>query len=1188
MPLTDKATDVARETAMDPRRSSRTARRFLPVLLLAGLLGATLLAGCTFFKFKPLTVDDVDEDSPQSPAAITLSDPQIYSRETLVNDRRREADYLKDLIEGSKDAVFEPQIRRDLRLLTSTVVALRAAYDPLAGRQAGRKDELAELQQKTEVAQQLKALAEARVALEEAQKRLDEIDAKASAVMAEGTSSGDTPSPDTPDGNAEQPADDGSGDGNGDDTPDGAQESKTKGIFSDLAMLKTDVDQLEKIIAALPEPAEVRQASVKATPQEIFHDRQAYRAELRGALAEVELDDAHDLGQNSLYRLQFRATVLPGAHQRQMGVARLTLEPPELDQDDVLELYKTWLGHVTYRLNQPAAGGLQHDRSYLLMGMGLERSLFHSTNLKLRTEDTDLFVALPPGIYAKWKKVTQKTCPGSGPKADPEASEACPCVTSDLADSCPDLAVIRDKVDRALSFVHRIEEHCRTLPSLGARCEPPRDEEAHDHWELLQDLAAIEPFMSASLRGLGDVGSIDSKTERHVTGLIEKIIDGADTLDRLRYLFLAKCRHCPDGLGRGASIASQAGAVPQAFVDAVVRPFSDPKAICRPRSTGGNHCRLGVAHGGADVYATAPVELAQRISTTSSAVRSFESAVALAAALPTHGLEAGASLRRLRATQSDIEAIESLPLVVGFAERRTRPPSPGPDWSRKAKTCTSEDRCEKDDQATDTTLEFTPQRWPIAEDPQFGWVFGPQATIDAKERQLRLRRPVVNYPVTVDLSIPGWWPRVRLVLETAWVKSWHGGQVIDPLGDKMSEPKVTRFPLYLPLNRADLDGLTEYLAQKTVGGALPYTAIAAVSPAKITTCRDDVTFLVYGANVWRSSVGYLNGLEADSIRVLPDMAGVAVTFSSLKEGLPQIPGSGGKARLTLWTRNGASSRDVTVIDPKAAGLTCGKPEKPGLAFAVAKHALVPEAKDEGQEKDKTSKTWKATVKIVTGALPPGYNHLGIFVRPTKPLTEGAMHTWSPKVDKTATRDDEKAGNKTVQMVKGPLDLSTLDLKTGDTLEASLVVTPAPNAEGKRYAVDGELVYYAKAKEAQIRVQTEKLETLGTIDLLLPYRYDIAYPDLRGGKVTFGLEADALGEYTLSFREPKPSSLPKGDEKDDAKRVLHLQLVLLGKDGSPVKDQAKIDSFLSASRTLSVTIGGGDELPETTGSVNLEK
>jgi hypothetical protein len=160
---------------MQPR--ARTCLRRIASSLLA-FAGLYVLSACGGGKYRPLTVDAINELPPQRPAVTTLSDPQIYSRETLVNDRRREQDYLKELLDQSRTAIFEPQIRRDLRTLTSTVLQLQAAYDPLSGRQVERGEELAEIDQRIEETKRLQQLAEARAALIEAERRLDELAAE--------------------------------------------------------------------------------------------------------------------------------------------------------------------------------------------------------------------------------------------------------------------------------------------------------------------------------------------------------------------------------------------------------------------------------------------------------------------------------------------------------------------------------------------------------------------------------------------------------------------------------------------------------------------------------------------------------------------------------------------------------------------------------------------------------------------------------------------------------------------------------------------------------------------------------------------------------------------------------------------------------------------------------------------------
>jgi len=183
-------------------------------------------------------VTPIDEDQPQTGAVIKLSDPQVYARETLINDRRQELRYLLNELKKSETIFFEPQVTRDLR----TVQAIKAEL----------------------------------------------------AILGKG-------SPQTLSSEAEL----GKLDGRPTDTKTVSEKEENR---------KTDSD------SESPQPL--------SHPQELFRDRQAYRAEIRSAIAEVNLDDVHDYAGYALYRLQFRATVMPGKHKNKYGVAQLTVLPP--------------------------------------------------------------------------------------------------------------------------------------------------------------------------------------------------------------------------------------------------------------------------------------------------------------------------------------------------------------------------------------------------------------------------------------------------------------------------------------------------------------------------------------------------------------------------------------------------------------------------------------------------------------------------------------------------------------------------------------------------------------------------------------------------------------------------------------------------------------------------------------------
>lgn len=116
-----------------------------------------------------------------------------------------------------------------------------------------------------------------------------------------------------------------------------------------------------------------RTATTQQSPEHIYRDWQAYRAELRADEQAARLDETHDIRGNTLYRLQFTATVLPGAETDKFGIAMVDVKPPELNKAAVNSLYYDWLKHVSARLNRISREGIVPDRIY--------QRLAHATEL---------------------------------------------------------------------------------------------------------------------------------------------------------------------------------------------------------------------------------------------------------------------------------------------------------------------------------------------------------------------------------------------------------------------------------------------------------------------------------------------------------------------------------------------------------------------------------------------------------------------------------------------------------------------------------------------------------------------------------------------------------------------------------------------------------------------------------------
>ena len=105
--------------------------------------------------------------------------------------------------------------------------------------------------------------------------------------------------------------------------------------------------------------------ALAATPFDRLHALLAYREQVRTLMIENQLDDRHDLRGNSLYRLRFDATVLPGWNTRVSANIVVSVLPPEgliddriMDAPDnkLLQLEEERLAKLDHLSHLPANG----------------------------------------------------------------------------------------------------------------------------------------------------------------------------------------------------------------------------------------------------------------------------------------------------------------------------------------------------------------------------------------------------------------------------------------------------------------------------------------------------------------------------------------------------------------------------------------------------------------------------------------------------------------------------------------------------------------------------------------------------------------------------------------------------------------------------------------------------------------
>jgi hypothetical protein len=84
---------------------------------------------------------------------------------------------------------------------------------------------------------------------------------------------------------------------------------------------------------------------LQPSPQDEFEDVVRYREAIRESLMAMQLDDRHDIAGNTIYRLNFRATIIPEPGARKVAVITVTLREnandPENPNDPKDPIYST-------------------------------------------------------------------------------------------------------------------------------------------------------------------------------------------------------------------------------------------------------------------------------------------------------------------------------------------------------------------------------------------------------------------------------------------------------------------------------------------------------------------------------------------------------------------------------------------------------------------------------------------------------------------------------------------------------------------------------------------------------------------------------------------------------------------------------------------------------------------------------
>ncbi len=872
---------------------------------IAALVLVIVAASCDCGTPRPFDTEKISSEGDQTAARIAFSYPQVFSRESLINDRLKEGLFLEDMLSKSGEAQFQSQLRRDLTMISSLAGQLGISFDSATKLGLDRSEALDDISSQIEMTR-------LRAELQRLQEQYQ--------TLQSGTGAGLMP----PSGTATSASQNGDA---------GAPKAQLDEI---VPRVKEALDKLAEIAKN-----RLRSATEVQSPEDHFRDLQAYRAQLRGARNTAKLDDTHDRDGNALYRMQFTATVFPGTAetQRRWGIARVEVAPPFLSKADVDRLYLRWLAHSTSRLNVVNHhGAIETDDQYVrltsdnrLIGLvSLKPEVFKAGQNRSAT----MWIAVHPDLTFEIKELMLRK----------DELSAWYNELADFFQEYPTVAhlknpsrshwssAIKRKAPAVADEKRRVAQNEKLRLALqevlGDGCPflNPRDTSPwnryRDFFAIANTLARDNPFLQAGLQGItqveqerGRVLHIDKANRGASIVLLDDIASvAADSLWLITQLYLLAGEACDEPRKELAERVLDVP-VPESF-DRAVRRYDEDKSCqnvaafmaAEPSSESPPRKPSKLRACGAPVvYTIAPIEEAQRMSSVAGAANSAQMALALAGALPRSGVDARAGVGHLQSAVGNAEAVERLPLVVGFSEQIPKATAP-----------------------TEMGLGTPTSR--------FGWVFGPQAYVETTGKpRIALRHVVSTHQLAVDVSVPVWWPKFDLSVATAWVgNTWTSTKDVLDQGTEGAAVKVKMgasmhsqgLEVNRPLSIGDLDTLTAYLLRAFPPYGLRPVRIDRVEPESIALCKtdSDVSLLIYGLNLWRNPDVYLLGQKAMNVHVMPDMQGISADFK-LKGGHMAVDAS---RSLVVWTQSGPTEHPVKL---KSDGEGC--PDNPAV---TSKHS----------------------------------------------------------------------------------------------------------------------------------------------------------------------------------------------------------------------------------------------------------
>jgi hypothetical protein len=595
-----------------------------------------------------------------------------------------------------------------------------------------------------------------------------------------------------------------------------------------------------------------------------------YRDYVRDLLIENQLDDRHDLQGNSLYKLKFDATVIPGPNTQATAQIKVKLIPPELGTIAWRKVYDKWIESLESRLNaahrelrlaydndrlsyDEYARIFQFVQSVREANVGAARIPGACPESMLRPAEQNLYKRPDPTEQRARKTCLQAFVRDHLSRKNPAerigGSYVSRLATSDLATSSLELETNKlinkyfaaKAVQLVLgisladsSFVDNSDDYSvdATSPELRkliqlALLDPKFDSAYGRVFSVLPkyvEVAAIGPGIRSERAYDEAVKGIDDFRHLRLGDFVPDNASGLridrDSHDRLKEAGY-RINPATDLTVRHDSPEVMTGSIPLGYF--TFRSKAEP---------------LWHTY----TYAVTPKERADIIETeiragsSASATTDAEKEVSISAATRYEG-----SARALRG------------FVVGFAGSMPGAGRPAPLDAGKAANATLEG-------------DGGELRSGSNDNERFGWVILPRYRASLDGRKAVYTQGVSQYALSALLSIPSWWSDVRLEITRSW---------LDPDGTT-HDARITYLDVQLQPDFDALEG--SLLVANQLGPVLMETQ---QDPVLLTACAS-ASIIIPGRRLWRSSVVTLGSQTADEISVLPNMKGIVAKFREVE------------------------------------------------------------------------------------------------------------------------------------------------------------------------------------------------------------------------------------------------------------------------------------------------------------------